>query len=192
MQSLLSSLRAIMVRPASRRRSSASLRWATLDTTVVVPTLDLTRVIEAHNNSPEWVQPSLRRQFAELDVRGPRVRERRNVITDFGASIPPGFAQMHEVLREALPVRILSARSANGLADRTCAICYDEMLADDRVACMPCPGLHAYHHACVHKWIGRKPECPKCRWTADETTTRALELGVARAEAYLQQLRHTD
>lgn len=199
MQNLLSALRAMVVWPASRRRSTASLTTLVapnLDMTLVVPTLDLTRAIEAQDDWPE--RPPLRRQQAALDVRDPRVRDRRNAITHFEATLPAEFAQRHEAqsimtaFRETLPVQILSARSAYGLTDRTCAICCDEMLADDRVACMPCPGLHAYHHACVHKWIARKPECPKCRWTADETTTRSLELGVARAEAYLQQLRHTD
>ena len=101
------------------------------------------------------------------------------------------LSEMSQELCNTLPARRLSLHSACALADPTCAICCEDILGNQDVACMPCDGMHAYHNACVRQWILRKPACPKCRWTADETTSAALQGGVARAEAYLQSLRHS-
>jgi hypothetical protein len=93
-------------------------------------------------------------------------------------------------LSQQLPERRLSARSVAALDDRTCAICCEEMQPNEEVSCMPCDGLHSFHTSCVRTWLSVKPQCPTCRWMADESG--ALQAGVARAAAYLDGLRDKD
>jgi hypothetical protein len=133
----------------------------------------------------------------------PRVRARRNAIihhpfdgSPFDAFGPDArntsassiSEELSEELSALLPARTLCARSAAALSE-VCAICCEDMKSDESVACMPCAGLHAYHHGCVRQWLGHgNPQCPTCRWTVDAGTREALPVSIARAEARLARL----
>ena len=175
------------------------------------PTLDSILTSDADHHSEVQLPPALVRQDAASRLGAvPALRRRRNAIAHYGSV---GFdlygrPSFSPVLSEAagsdaaislvVPARRLSARSVDGLGDNVlCAICFEDMRPDDNVACMPCDGLHAYHSHCVQRWLRHKPECPKCRWTADDNEDDQqpggrLALGVARAEAYLDSLRNSD
>ena len=182
-------------------------------TAIYVPTLDLSFAASeaddgTHDGTPS-TRPSLTRQNAVVSFaslrRSPRIRQRRNAIAHYGSITftsdgRPAFvartnSTASSTLRSVLPSRRLSGRSASGLGpDQICAICCDDMRADDRVACMPCGGHHVYHERCLQRWLNTSEteSCPKCRWTMVEDVPASLTAGVARAEAYLDSLRNSD
>jgi hypothetical protein len=47
------------------------------------------------------------------------------------------------------------------MAVSECTICCDEFEERSLVTFLPC--MHAFHAACVAKWLDRKPECPTCK-----------------------------
>jgi len=58
-----------------------------------------------------------------------------------------------------------------------CAVCLDLLQARDatRLECG-----HAFHSACIDRWVSLKPSCPVCRAPSDTLTVRrALELAAA-------------
>lgn len=92
-------------------------------------------------------------------------------------------------LLSLLPSRQLTPRSASVLAVESCSICFEEYKSEDDVACLPCHGYHMAHTACLKSWLERKPECPLCRWTTDDTHPSVLPSRIANAQL---QLRRTD
>ncbi|KAF8691262.1 hypothetical protein HU200_040386 [Digitaria exilis] len=54
-------------------------------------------------------------------------------------------------------------RGGSGGGDPTsCAVCLDAARAGERWRAMPACG-HAFHAACVDRWLARSPACPVCR-----------------------------
>ena len=197
-----------------RQRSSGEVARRTSRAVTAPPSLDLVISGVEHTDSPSPPPALVRQEAASRLVFGergavPALRRRRHAIAHYGSvgfdqNGHPVFAPrrhseaagLDTELLSVLPARRLSARSVGALGDELCAICFDEMRPDDHVACMPCDGLHAYHSHCVQRWLQHKPECPKCRWTAEDEpqpgSGSRLALGVARAEAYLDSLRNSD
>jgi len=208
---VLSCLHSFVTRRATLQRRTALTIVRHSDP--IVPPLDLQLVAsfdEDHLTDEEdsaRAVPPLVRQHASHDVFGERARgfrARRNAITHMSVNIPglpmeraagapmeraTSTSTFSEELSNVLPNRTLSARSAAALVDRICAICCEDMQADQLVACMPCEGLHAYHDVCIQQWLGRgKPQCPTCRWKVDEDSLQSLRSSVARATAHLNEL----
>lgn len=50
-----------------------------------------------------------------------------------------------------------SAAKGEG-GEEECAICQDEFGGGQRVAVLPCQ--HAFHEACIHKWLLQRATCP--------------------------------
>merc|ERR1711998_265960 len=198
---LLNSLRSIFRR---RSHDAAAALTVVRHVDAQVPPLDLSLALSEDDDQqlPLSVPPPLQRGTASRNVLSessrPRVRARRNAVIHVpfdGIAFFPDEAgsdrstSISEELSDLLPSRKLSARSAAALSENVCAICCDDMKADDSVACMPCAGLHAYHHGCVRQWLGHgNPQCPTCRWTVDEDMRQSLQNIIARAEAHLDQL----
>ena len=116
---------------------------------------------------------------------------RRRAIVGINQTVLDGLRKKHLVapLLSILPRRQLTPRSASVLAIEACSICFEEYKADDDVACLPCHGFHMAHTACLHTWLERKPECPLCRWTTDDTDPSVLPTRIANAQL---KLRRTD
>nr|UMO79539.1 Ring finger protein [Pandoravirus aubagnensis] len=58
----------------------------------------------------------------------------------------------------ALPTRThCSARDGDG----ACAVCLDDFVEGDRLRVLPC--AHAYHVACIDRWLASHIACPCCR-----------------------------
>lgn len=45
---------------------------------------------------------------------------------------------------------------------RRCAVCLDPYHKRDTVRTIPC--FHTFHAQCIDKWLGRKAECPVCKY----------------------------
>ena len=62
--------------------------------------------------------------------------------------------------RQQVPYRLQAEGSASKGegGEEECAICQDEFSGGQRVAVLPC--RHAFHEACIHKWLLRRATCP--------------------------------
>ena len=62
---------------------------------------------------------------------------------------------------DSLPTRRLTR--ADGRAESVCAICLENMRAQQQVLTLPC--RHEYHKACILKWLKNNevPSCPTCK-----------------------------
>src|SRR5689334_14697567 len=73
----------------------------------------------------------------------------------------PAGASQRDV--DALPTRKFSAVKAgeNKSKEQTqCMICLCEYEPDDMLRTLPC--FHAYHQACIDKWLQEHRTCPIC------------------------------
>ena len=155
--------------------------------------------------APPILRPALTRRDASNNVVGHRMVQRRNAIahhsTAAHGNIYVGESPIGEPMTQQLDTearltdlseelsegvrtisRKLSAQSAENL-DSICAICLCVIGEGEDATCMPCDAAHPYHVSCLHAWLGRKPECPVCRWTMDEdSTSQSLKEGLRRAQ----------
>jgi len=60
-----------------------------------------------------------------------------------------------------LNTRVLTKEDVSTLGDHQCAVCQDNYLENEEVACLPCG--HTYHKDCVVPWLTRHCTCPVCR-----------------------------
>ncbi|WVZ77652.1 hypothetical protein U9M48_025496 [Paspalum notatum var. saurae] len=58
---------------------------------------------------------------------------------------------------------------AAGAAADPCAVCLEAARAGERWRALPACG-HAFHAACVDRWLARSPACPVCRAAVDAST----------------------
>ena len=66
-------------------------------------------------------------------------------------------------------------------ADRTCSICYDDML--DGAHCKRLPCGHIYHRNCLRRWFEKHAICPYCRLELDTAAIGADRLDALRNAA---------
>ncbi|XP_034581523.1 uncharacterized protein [Setaria viridis] len=55
-----------------------------------------------------------------------------------------------------------SPRDGDGTPNTVCAVCLEAATAGERWRAMPAC-RHAFHAACVDRWLARSPACPVCR-----------------------------
>ena len=48
------------------------------------------------------------------------------------------------------------------LVGRTCSICLEKYEVGQKLRTLPC--LHNFHAECVDNWLGRKANCPVCKF----------------------------
>lgn len=65
--------------------------------------------------------------------------------------------------------------------DRRCAICYDDMLIEEKCKKLSCG--HCYHRHCLRKWFEKNSSCPYCRKEVDDTAPQEAVDNVAQAAA---------
>ena len=77
-----------------------------------------------------------------------------------------------------------------------CAICMDDMIAADDIACFPCTGLHKMHTTCAKTWCDHRGRatCPMCKWEYMEAQASPMQLSLLlqRADESLSSLRNSD
>ncbi|KAG7946561.1 hypothetical protein I3843_14G046000 [Carya illinoinensis] len=59
-------------------------------------------------------------------------------------------------------IEALEKVEIEGISDRQCAICLEELSGPEGTRMMPC--LHLFHEDCIRKWLERSLFCPLCRF----------------------------
>ena len=94
---------------------------------------------------------------------------------------------------EALPRLTLEERSAERLVEDgidSCPFCLEAFGVGDEVVCMPCPGMHIAHTACMRQWLKVASTCPSCRFMLPHgAPDRMIHLLVAPARLQLARIR---
>ena len=93
----------------------------------------------------------------------------------FGEAPPPTARGLPPSLLGALSVRTHdSADHGQG----ACAVCLEDFVDGDSLRPLPC--AHAYHVACIDRWLADHDACPCCRAPAfDRADPRAVDLAAA-------------
>ena len=73
--------------------------------------------------------------------------------------------------------------AADSGGNMECAICLEEYTAGSMVVSLPCDESHAFHHACIKRWVARDPVCPLCK------TPLPLAARPSRTERWSSRLR---
>ncbi|CAF1061058.1 unnamed protein product [Adineta steineri] len=73
----------------------------------------------------------------------------------------------------------LTAEELATVADTTCIICREEMLAQQSIKRLSCQ--HIFHKNCLRSWFQRQQTCPICRTTVLRPTTPRAAAGAAAA-----------
>ncbi|CAF2089817.1 unnamed protein product, partial [Brassica napus] len=79
----------------------------------------------------------------------------------FGRVLGNSSSTRRQEAAEELPVVELTAEE---LIDRglvVCAICREELTANERLSELPCS--HCYHKDCISNWLSNRNTCPLCR-----------------------------
>ncbi|RIA04912.1 hypothetical protein BRARA_K00814 [Brassica rapa] len=79
----------------------------------------------------------------------------------FGRVLGNSSSTRRQETAEELPVVELTAEE---LIDRglvVCAICREELTANERLSELPCS--HCYHKDCISNWLSNRNTCPLCR-----------------------------
>jgi hypothetical protein len=83
--------------------------------------------------------------------------------------------QLRQMITERF--RSVGRHEIQGLQDKTCVCCYEELDADGTGAVVQLPCTHRFHVHCLMQWFDQAQTCPTCR----------LDLFSARAEELMRQ-----
>ncbi|CAM9381966.1 unnamed protein product [Ectocarpus fasciculatus] len=61
---------------------------------------------------------------------------------------------------EAMEAVLQTGTAAGARLEESCAVCMEEFGLGDEVSVLPC--LHAFHGACIRKWLVMRNRCPTC------------------------------
>ena len=88
-------------------------------------------------------------------------------LTPIGGSRPlassPLFSRIAQPAVAESSSTAQSATSQPSNAARDCNICLSQMETSETLRALPC--AHAFHAACINRWLSRAHTCPTCRAT---------------------------
>ncbi|CAM9358518.1 unnamed protein product [Ectocarpus sp. 6 AP-2014] len=61
---------------------------------------------------------------------------------------------------EAMEAVLQTGKAAGARLEESCAVCMEEFGLGDEISVLPC--LHAFHGACIRKWLLMRNRCPTC------------------------------
>ncbi|CAB1120627.1 unnamed protein product [Ectocarpus sp. CCAP 1310/34] len=61
---------------------------------------------------------------------------------------------------EAMEAALQAGTAAGARLEESCAVCMEEFGLGDEISVLPC--LHAFHGACIRKWLLMRNRCPTC------------------------------
>ncbi|CAM9444461.1 unnamed protein product [Ectocarpus sp. 4 AP-2014] len=62
--------------------------------------------------------------------------------------------------KEAMEAVLQTGAAAGARLEESCAVCMEEFGLGDEISVLPC--LHAFHGACIRKWLLMRNRCPTC------------------------------